>query len=638
MPTQKKAQPSSLSRYCTDRAREVYARLQSKGETHVSEMDMVSFSYSFSLACSLLLQHRPCTPDVVGSFKRLLNGVLEEAAMLEYIGACSNIRSILASGRMAEQISFTRYHRWERVIWKTLTSVFDMRLCVHPSPLFNTVMTFLGWMKRVPVCIRDTRESIDDVFKNDRRLSSISFDDKYTPQLASILTEWLCSYKPSREFRFQHGSGSTADVGKVRSHKWRNHRHDLRARILMKSASLESLIEDDSRLDICDRISKLVFVPKQAGKDRTICMEPSWLQYLQQGVARDLMRYIERHPLLSQYIQFSNQDNNRSLCAQAYTRKLCTIDLSDASDSVSWRLLKRTIRGTRLYRYLYACRSDWTSVDGYLVRFDKFAPMGSALCFPIECVIFASIVELAHRIHYGCASSGRLSGCSVYGDDIICPAEIYHLVVDILETVGFKVNTDKSFGSGPYYESCGVEYLYGALIKTIKHPRSHLVPNKVVSPESVGLITDLANTLLDSGYFLARRELLTSYKESSIRVGNRVYPFFDVFQFGPTTCRTLLDDYSKGTFDDGYQRSFKRKTSIEWQPKPSLQDWCEFSHRPEENDEGTSLCCHERWSLKGAIALSKLGHQDLLVKGDIEPVCTTRTGPLRLRALLKKIP
>ena len=84
------------------------------------------------------------------------------------------------------------------------------------------------------------------------------------------------------------------------------------------------------------------------------------------------------------------------------------------------------------------------------IRLKKFAPMGSALCFPIECIIFGSIVRLANR------EKGVNTEFRVYGDDLVVDDRIFLKVIELLEVFGFRVNVDKTFFPyHPFKESCG---------------------------------------------------------------------------------------------------------------------------------------------------------------------------------------
>jgi hypothetical protein len=50
------------------------------------------------------------------------------------------------------------------------------------------------------------------------------------------------------------------------------------------------------------------------------------------------------------------------------------------------------------------------------------------------------------------------SSASVFGDDIIIATDKSKRLIECLEAVGFTVNVDKTFTSGPFRESCGANY------------------------------------------------------------------------------------------------------------------------------------------------------------------------------------
>jgi len=609
-----------------------------------SSLERRSFAFSYWVGVDILLQDRTCAPDVVGRFKQLLNNLLgSPLPLLGFIDACSAIREDLCQhGEWNGSRIRTLKHRWVGSLCSAIEFAYQGIPIVHPSRAFDQIVTFLGWLKRLPVCIRPVDEGVQDYIQNDTRLSSINFDDNvYVPGLREIWFEWFRSFELKPPFLPKHGSGSTADSGRVRAKKWAQLRSDTVARVCLRYADLTQVqLPPKGRPS---RRSKVVFVPKQAGKDRTICMEPAWLQFLQQGIASQLIAHTHKrsHPL-SRYVNIYSQEVNRCLCAQALWRNLATIDLSNASDSVSWRLIGALCKGLPIYRYLFASRSTSTLIEGTERIFDKFAPMGSALCFPIESFLFASVVELAYRIHYGKAGKGHLSGCSVYGDDIIVPVELYQLVIEILESLGFQVNTKKSFSSGIYRESCGVEYLDGVLINTIKHPRSHLFREKgVASPDDIGMITDIANDLLRLGYRKARRRILKEYEGYVIRIGSRLKPFKDFLVWGDQGIISLNESLCDLRWDGNIQRWYRVQKSIQATPRSTRYDVVEYFHnriglsREERLRRRRclpkSIDVDERWSEKGTIALLKLGHFDLLQEGDVRVVGSCGTGRLHYR-------
>lgn len=614
----------------------------------LSPQDAASFRFSFELASHLLLRDRPCSSTSLNALGRLCSSVLSTGDVLGFIETCSQLRSALVhTGSWELAVSKPLKSRWMRGLSNILTSIYDVNLVVHPSHYFDSLTTFLGWFKRLPVCIRPEKDAVDAYLQCDERISSISFDENmYVPELRKIWVQWFKDFKLTGSFLPRHGPGSTADAGRVQHDKWRKLGIDTVGNVCMRLPSLKT----GHGLPIKDvkRISKVVFVPKQAGKSRTICMEPAWLQYLQQGVADQLRAFCSTNHPLARLVNINVQDVNRRLCAEAMVRRLSTLDLSDASDSVSTRLIRRLCKGLPLWRYLYGSRSFTTTINGVVYEMDKFAPMGSALCFPIECYLFASVVELAYRMHYDQASEGHFSGCSVYGDDIICPEEIYHLVVDILSSLGFLVNESKSCPLGPYYESCGVEYLHGVMINSIKHPRSHLLSQKVESPERVGLITDLANSLYLQGYFHARRFLLKSNENVIVRVGSKEWSLLDLMVFDGKHCFPVQMPYHKTVWSSKLHTALVGSWSIENQLSQAPSDYLAFQHGNTRRDREQRLRdlyhipiridIHPKWSQKAVIALAASHQWDLLKDGDIQVVGRRRTGRPRCRIRRKLRP
>jgi hypothetical protein len=92
--------------------------------------------------------------------------------------------------------------------------------------------------------------------------------------------------------------------------------------------------------------------------------------------------------------------------------------------------------------------------------------MGSALTFPIEAMVFATICFMgiaqakARPLDEGLIQEYRHQ-VRVYGDDIIVPTDCAIWVKVMLEAFGFRVNTSKSFLEGNFKESCGKEYFRG---------------------------------------------------------------------------------------------------------------------------------------------------------------------------------
>jgi hypothetical protein len=153
---------------------------------------------------------------------------------------------------------------------------------------------------------------------------------------------------------------------------------------------------------------------------------------------------------------------------------LATLDLSEASDRVSNVLVETMLENhPHLAEAIDACRSRYALVGDTTVYLHKFASMGSALTFPIEAMVFMTVVLIgitrARRTPPTRMLHKELKGkVRVYGDDIIVPADCVDSVIRALETFGFKVNEHKSFWNGQFRESCGKEYFAGQDVSIVK--------------------------------------------------------------------------------------------------------------------------------------------------------------------------
>jgi hypothetical protein len=218
---------------------------------------------------------------------------------------------------------------------------------------------------------------------------------------------------------------------------------------------------------------KVTTVPKTLKTPRIIAMEPTCMMYAQQAVMEVLVESLERS---SSFVGFTDQTPNQRLALQgSRDGSLATLDLSEASDRVSnQHVLALTRFHPHFSEALQACRSRKADVPGHgILSLSKFASMGSALCFPIEAMVFSTIVflgiqrELKRRLTR--KDLKVLTGqVRVYGDDIIVPVDYVSSVVSELEAFGFRVNAGKSFWTGKFRESCGKEYYAGDDVSIVK--------------------------------------------------------------------------------------------------------------------------------------------------------------------------
>lgn len=263
-----------------------------------------------------------------------------------------------------------------------------------------------------------------------------------------------------------------------------------------------------------ERPVKVTPVPKTLKGPRIIAIEPVCMQYAQQALASELISTLERHPLTRGHINFSDQTINRRLAMKAsLDGRLATLDLSEASDRVPLSLATVMLDSVPDFRdAVLACRSTRAQTpDGRIIGLKKFASMGSALCFPIEAMYFYTIcVGALLRERNLPVTYLNVRKCVkdvyVYGDDIIVPTDEVEAVAGDLQKYYCKVNMSKSFWTGRFRESCGMDAFAGMDV-TPTYVRQ-LPPSNRRSTAALISWTKTANLFYQRGYWQTSSTML----------------------------------------------------------------------------------------------------------------------------------
>lgn len=280
--------------------------------------------------------------------------------------------------------------------------------------------------------------------------------------------------------------------------------------------------------------ARLAAVPKTLKGPRLIASEPVSSQWCQQMIRDYLMTRVE-HTRLSQSIRFRDQsENGRFALLASRSRSHSTIDLSAASDRLSCWLGERAFRKLpRLLEALNATRSVSITQTiekklPKLIKLKKLSTMGNATTFPVQSVIFLGIAVASDLLsspvpHLWKTSDihRSLRRVRVFGDDIIVPQHALDRTREVLETLGLKVNTDKTFGGFRFRESCGVDAFSGVDVTPIRV----LDLPCASKPGSVMSSVDVHNNLASAGYMNIARYIyrrVTAYR--SLRAIRPVSP------------------------------------------------------------------------------------------------------------------
>nr|QDH90002.1 MAG: RNA-dependent RNA polymerase [Leviviridae sp.] len=357
----------------------------------------------------------------------------------------------------------------------------------------------------------------NDVRAFDEMLDPQYLEDLYT--MSNMLFGELFA-KLDRDIQFgrthpRHGPGVVADKltsnGKWNQRTWTARLQEVipfedvlfpnRGEIYDSERELVNIVEPGQELPV-----KVTLVPKTLKTPRIIAIEPTAMQYAQQMIFRNILTAIKEDSLLYRLVGFDDQEPNRVLARKgSHNGDLATLDLSEASDRVSNRHVVAMLQDfPYLLAGVQASRSTKADVPGVgVLPLSKFASMGSALCFPMEAIVFVTICflgiqrELSTTLSRSDVSKSFDGRVRVFGDDIIVPRDYVLSVVDELHTFGYKVNISKSFWTGRYRESCGREYFDGQDVSIVKI--RHNIPSQRQDARGVIATVKARNQFYRSG-------------------------------------------------------------------------------------------------------------------------------------------
>jgi hypothetical protein len=239
--------------------------------------------------------------------------------------------------------------------------------------------------------------------------------------------------------------------------------------------------------------ARVVLVPKDSRGPRLISCEPVDFQWIQQGLSSAIVRHVEHSRITKYNVFFTDQSHNQiGALYGSQNGRYATLDLKEASDRVSVDLV-RLLFPEHVYTYLESCRSLSTVLPGGKeLKLRKFAPMGSALCFPVMALTIWALLTAAAPNRY---TRERIL---VYGDDVVVPTNFVETAMSTLESFGLKINRDKSCYQGFFRESCGLDAFKGVKVTPV---RIRTVWTSSPSPNSYSSWVAYANSMWDMKYY-----------------------------------------------------------------------------------------------------------------------------------------
>lgn len=376
-------------------------------------------------------------------------------------------------------------------------------------------LTMIAYKLELPTTEQQINDTIQKFVQTDRELAETPFavylagPEKGTPtdrkmqrvlQRARRLIARVLSLSDPHDdsFRPKHGPGAVA-TGEKREEKMQFKRYYRRLAdqfpydkyFYFNVSHLCDELQDYLALEEIDSgTAKVVLVPKDSRGPRLISCEPLEYQWIQQMLMANMVNTIEGSEITRGLVNFTDQTVNRTWALRSSCGDIpqVTLDMKDASDRVSVELVRALYPDT-WFQAIMAARSSATKLPGgEIVQLRKFAPMGSATCFPVEALCFWALATAAIQNRYEEASGqthswmGTLSWTSVYptkraeddhrvfvyGDDIILHRDDHSFVEHTYSYFGLKLNQDKCCTGRFFRESCGCDAYKGVDVTPLK--------------------------------------------------------------------------------------------------------------------------------------------------------------------------
>lgn len=209
--------------------------------------------------------------------------------------------------------------------------------------------------------------------------------------------------------------------------------------------------------------SRISFAPKTQDISRLICVEPSLNMYFQLG----LSTLLEERMRVRFRLDLSTRPevNQRLACIGSKDDSFATIDLSSASDSLSWSLFKDLLPGW-FYNLLSELRSHSADIRGVDTDLNMISTMGNGFTFSLQTVIFSCLIRAAYRLS-NVKIDDSAPNWSCFGDDLVVKQECFHYVTRLLGMIGCELNSKKTFDKGRFRESCGTDWFYGQPVRPV---------------------------------------------------------------------------------------------------------------------------------------------------------------------------
>lgn len=362
---------------------------------------------------------------------------------------------------------------------KDLLSI-DVDSFLEPEPLAKTAQAIAFFKKSTYLSIYDQTElsvkavtALQELESVNRKTNAMLLDRKNFRRVSlievakRIISNILGKVPSVRDFEPMYGPGATFSLPANDSHiagKLEN-KFDVTARALpyfLELIGANPRLADANYRKGVEIVpgARFTSVPKQWDKRRPICVEPLGNMMLQKNIGAILRRKLRKVG-----IDIETQQQFHHHIVKEWWDCFATIDQSDASDRLTVGLAKNLLP-YEWYHLLDACRSHRTILpSGEILENERFASQGNGFIFELETLFFYAIAKASIDLAVDFQVEHLVSA---FGDDLIIPVVFFQRVCYDLESVGFSINRQKSYGgSSLFRESCGMDTFSGVPVRPL---------------------------------------------------------------------------------------------------------------------------------------------------------------------------
>lgn len=379
---------------------------------------------------------------------------------------------------------------YDALVKTSTTNVIEWRSALRAPEMSDDPFTFkvkaqLANLYKKYTFVKDmytpqevTQMSIDKFMENQRRLASFSLDNSYLVLssvimwakgwIANVLLDYdeeehlnLCAFAKKSTVGVSLEKANLAERYQVPITGSAAHISWFQNVYLSWNGSAINYLRSQTGGDLNAAFREIdcldaVLVPKTFKSRRMIMANTTIGSLYSDGLGKVITKRLAR---VGYDIASLQQTHGTLAKFGSKTGKLVTADQSLASDNITVELIDRLLPA-RWASALKLGRISKISLSGTIVESKTFSTMGIGFTFPLQTLVFLALLKGISLEFFN-----KELEVSAYGDDLIYDSRLHPFVARLFPQFGLLLNTDKTYSTGSFRESCGHDYFHGVDVR-----------------------------------------------------------------------------------------------------------------------------------------------------------------------------